>query len=317
MARAVTTQPPTPPGPPEHAAPTPGAGGLAAKLVRVARPRQWIKNVLVFAAPGAAGVLSQRHPALLAAGGVGVFCLAASGTYFVNDTLDAPADRHHPVKRLRPVASGEVPVALAATVGAVLLAAAVACGWLLAGGRLALVVAVYAAVSSAYSLRLKHEPVVDMACVSAGFVLRAIAGGVATGVPLSNWFVIVSSFGALLVVAGKRSAEHADLGDRRAHHRPALGVYPASFLRSVRLLSASVTVTAYCLWAFERAAQARGHHPIWFELSIIPFVVAILHVELRFEQGHGAAPEELALHDHLLQGLALAWVALFAIGVYA
>ncbi|HTZ10644.1 MAG TPA: decaprenyl-phosphate phosphoribosyltransferase [Acidimicrobiales bacterium] len=317
MVRAVTTQGEAQQGPAHPRPPGPRSGRLVPDLVRLARPRQWIKNVLVFAAPGAAGVLSHRHAALLALEGAAVFCLAASGTYFVNDTLDAPADRHHPTKRLRPVASGEVPVPLAAAVGVVLLAGAVTCAWVLAGGRLALVVGIYAAVSTAYSLRLKHEPVVDMACVSAGFVLRAIAGGVAVGVPLSNWFVIVSSFGALLVVAGKRSAEHADLGERRAHHRPALALYPASFLRSVRLLSASVTVTAYCLWAFERASQARGHHPIWFELSIVPFVMAILHVELRFEQGHGAAPEELALRDHLLQALALAWVALFAIGVYA
>jgi decaprenyl-phosphate phosphoribosyltransferase len=160
--------------------------------------------------------------------------------------------------------------------------------------------------------------VIDLACVSGGFVLRAIAGGLATNVPLSNWFVIVSSFGALLVVTGKRSAEHTDLGERRGEHRPTLAVYPAAFLRTVRLLSASVTVTAYCLWAFERLSEvARGHHPIWFELSIVPFVLAILHVELRFERGLGGAPEELALRDHTLQLLGLAWVALVAIGIYA
>jgi len=314
MVRAVTTQ--------REAQHEPSGQGSAtpvrwSALLRIARPRQWVKNVLVFAAPGAAGVLTHRHPALLSLGAFGVFCLAASGTYFLNDTFDVAADRHHPVKRLRPVAAGEVPVPLAVVTGAVLLAAAVACAWLLAGGRLALVVAIYAGVSTAYSARLKHEPVIDLACVSSGFVLRAIAGGVAAGVPLSDWFIIVSSFGSLLVVAGKRSAEHNELGDLRTAHRPALGGYPAPFLRSVRLLSAAVTVTAYCLWAFERASQAgRGHHPLWFELSIVPFVLALLHVELRFEQGHGAAPEELALRDHMLQALAVAWVALFAVGIY-
>ena len=174
------------------------------------------------------------------------------------------------------------------------------------------------AVTTAYSLRLKHEPVVDLACVSPGFVLRAIAGGVATGVPLSDWFIIVASFGSLLVVTGKRSAEHAELGELRAAHRPTLSVYPAAFLRSVRLFAASVTVTAYCLWAFERSRQiGHGHHPIWFELSIVPFVIAVLHVELRFERGQGGAPEDLALRDHTLQLLGLVWVALFAVGVYA
>ena len=114
--------------------------------------------------------------------------------------------------------------------------------WWLAGSHLALVLAIYVAVTTAYSVRLKHEPVVDLACVSTGFVLRAIAGGVATGVPLSDWFIIVSSFGSLLIVTGKRSAEQIELGELRGVHRPTLSAYPEAFLRSVRLLAAAVTV---------------------------------------------------------------------------
>ena len=287
-------------------------------LIRTSRPRQWAKNGLVFAAPGAAGVLSHGHDALQAGGAFGVFCLAATGTYFLNDTVDAAADRFHPTKRLRPVAAGEVRARVAVAVGSVLLVASAGLAWWLAGGRLALVIAIYGLVSTAYSLRLKQEPVIDLACVSSGFVLRAVAGGIATGVRLSDWFLIVASFGSLLVVTGKRSAEHADLGDLRTAHRRALGAYPPSFLRSVRLIAASVTLGAYCLWAFERAGQmGTGHHPIWFELSIVPFVMALLHLELRFERGGGAAPEDLAFGDRTLQMLGLAWIVLFAVGVYA
>ena len=287
-------------------------------MLRIARPRHWVKNLLVFAAPAAAGVLSHGTVAAHAAGAFAVFCLAASGTYFINDTLDAEADRHHPVKRLRPVAAGIVAPPLAAAVGVVLLGGAIGLAWWLAGSHLALVIAIYVAVTTAYSVRLKHEPVVDLACVSAGFVLRAIAGGVATGVPLSDWFIIVSSFGSLLIVTGKRSAEHGELGELRGTHRPTLSAYPEAFLRSVRLLAASVTVSAYCLWAFERSSEVgRGHHPIWFELSIVPFVIAILHVELRFARGLGSAPEEMALSDRMLQVLGLLWVALVAIGIYS
>jgi len=314
MVRAVTSPPepqPDPFGP--GATPT----GLWWGLLRIARPRQWVKNLLVFAAPAAAGVISHGDVAAHAAGAFGVFCVAASGTYFVNDALDVEADRHHPVKRLRPIAAGVVPAVPAVVAGVVLMAAAIGLSWVLSGSHLALVVAVYVVVTTAYSLVLKHEPVVDLACVSAGFVLRAIAGGVATGVPLSNWFVIVSSFGSLLIVTGKRSAEQLELGDLRAMHRRTLSVYPEDFLRSVRLLAAAVTVSAYCLWAFERSAQiGRGHHPIWFELSIVPFVIAILHVELRFARGLGGAPEELALRDRVLQGVGLLWVALVAVGIY-
>jgi decaprenyl-phosphate phosphoribosyltransferase len=315
MVRAVTSQRE---GQPEPSGPRAASSTRWSGLLRIARPRHWVKNLLVFAAPAAAGVLSHGTVAAHAAGAFGIFCLAASGTYFLNDTLDVEADRLHPVKRNRPVAAGVVPGPLAIGVSIVLMAASIGLAWWLAGSHLALVIAAYVAVTTAYSVRLKHEPVVDLACVSTGFVLRAIAGGVATGVPLSDWFIIVSSFGSLLIVTGKRSAEHLELGELRGEHRRTLSAYPETFLRSVRLLAASVTVSAYCLWAFERSAEVgRGHHPIWFELSIIPFVVAILHVELRFAQGLGGAPEEMALRDRTLQVLGLVWVALVAIGIYA
>lgn len=315
MVRAVTTSDRTP-ATAGGGGGRPSAGVTLRGLVRVARPRQWIKNILVFAAPGAAGVLTHGHVAALAAGAFGVFTLAAAGTYFVNDTMDAAADRLHPTKRLRPVAAGQVPAALAAAVGAVLLALAVGLGYALAGAHLAVVIAVYVGISVAYSLRLKHEPVIDLACVASGFILRAIAGGVATGVRLSDWFIIVASFGALLVVTGKRSAEHSGLGEARADHRRTLGAYPAVFLRSVRLLAAAVTMSAYCLWAFERATAVRHSHPLWYELSIVPVVLALLHLELLFETGHGAAPEDLALGDRTLQVLGLVWLGLFAAGIY-
>lgn len=292
---------------------------LVAALVRLGRPKQWLKNVLVFAAPAAAGVLSHPRPLFESAGAFGVFCLAASGTYFVNDALDAEADQRHPAKRLRPVAAGLVGVRVAAVAGGVLMALSVGAGWGLAGWRLALVVGLYVVISVAYSVRLKHEPVLDLAGLSSGFILRAVAGGIATGVALSDWFLIVASFGALFVAVGKRSSEHLHLGEARAHHRPVLAEYPEPFLRSIRLLSAAVTITAYCLWAFERAAVVSGghRHPIWFELSIVPVVVAVLHLELRYEGGRGAAPEDIALHDRTLQVLGFLWVVLFAVGIYS
>jgi decaprenyl-phosphate phosphoribosyltransferase len=315
MVRAVETEQPA--GPPARPGPRPSR--LRA-VARTARPRQWIKNLLVFAAPGAAGVLSHSHDVIRAVATFGIFCLAASGTYFWNDTLDADSDQYHPAKRLRPVAAGELPPTVAWVVGGLAQAAAVGLAWWLADWKLALVIALYAGLSTAYSVQLKHIAVIDLACVSSGFVLRAIAGGVATGVPLSDWFLIVASFGSLLVVAGKRSAERADLGENGAAHRPALSAYPAAFLRSVRLIAASVTLMAYCLWAFDRARQLGGvhhPHPIWFELSIVPVVLAVLYLELLFESGQGDAPEELALRDRLLQVLGLTWIVLFAVGVYA
>jgi decaprenyl-phosphate phosphoribosyltransferase len=293
---------------------------LARSLLRLSRPRQWIKNLLVFVAPGAAGVLLHWGVLWHCAAVFGIFCLAASGTYFLNDAIDAPADRMHPTKGDRPVAAGHVPHRLAVAVGVGMLVVAVGSGWWLAGWDLAVVMALYGVINVAYSLGVKNEPILDLAAVSAGFVLRAIAGGVATGVVLSNWFLIVASFGSLLIVTGKRSGEKKLLADTNSDDtsiRQTLGLYTPSFLRTVRTLSAAVTVTAYCLWAFERAAAVHpGHHPIWFQLTIVPFVIALLHVIRLLDSGAGAAPEELALRDHRLQIYGLCWVVLFVIGAY-
>jgi len=290
-------------------------------LVRLARPRQWIKNLLVFVAPGAAGVLLHATVLWHAAAAFGIFCVAATGTYYLNDALDAAADRRHPTKRHRPVAAGVVPVPLALGIGAALMASSIGLAALVAGWHLSVVMGTYVAVQLAYSFGLKNEPILDLACVSAGFILRAVAGGVATSVQLSNWFLIVVSFGSLLVVTGKRSSEKELLATGDADDaaiRQTLGLYSPSFLRSVRTLSAAVTVSAYCTWAFERASQVHpGHDPIWFQLTIIPFVLALLHVLRLLDSGAGAAPEELALRDHRLQIYGVCWVALFAIGAYA
>jgi decaprenyl-phosphate phosphoribosyltransferase len=290
-------------------------------LVRLARPRQWIKNLLVFVAPGAAGVLLHPHVLGRTVAAFAIFCMGASGTYFLNDAIDAPVDRAHPSKRLRPVASGLVPGPVALLAGIALLVAATVLGELLAGWHLALVMGLYGIINISYSLGLKNEPILDLAAVSAGFILRAVAGGVAAGVVLSNWFLIVTSFGSLLIVTGKRSGEKQLLDEHEADHdtvRPILNSYTPSFLRAVRTLSAAVSVTAYCLWAFERAAQLHpGHDPIWFQLTIIPFTIALLHILRLLDSGIGAAPEELALRDHRLQIYGLTWVALFAVGIYS
>jgi decaprenyl-phosphate phosphoribosyltransferase len=283
-------------------------------LVRMVRPRQWLKNVLVFGAPAAAGQLTHRTALLYSLAAFVIFCLAASGTYCLNDVVDREADRRHPVKRHRPVASGEVSVRVAVMIGGVLLAAALAGSAAINRPRLALVVAIYVGVTVAYSVWLKHEPILDLGAVAAGFVLRAIAGGVATRVPLSNWFIIVASFGSLFMVAGKREAEVMLLGHEGESHRATLGAYTANFLRHVRSVASAVAMTAYCLWAFEKAHGSSG--AIWFELSIVPFVLGVLRYALLVDAGHGGAPEDVVLGDRTLQGLALCLGVLFAVGVY-
>lgn len=293
---------------------SPRVTGLIPGLARTARPRQWIKNLLVVAAPGAAGVLLQFDSLVSVAVAFGSFCAAASGTYFLNDARDWEQDRAHPVKRFRPVAAGVVPVGAARVAGVALLATAVLIAALLGSPVLAGVIGAYIALTQAYTHALKQVAVVELAAVAAGFVVRAIGGAVAVDVAVSNWFLIVTSFGSLLLVAGKRLAEVVELGDRRSEHRAVLGEYTESFLRLVSGMSCAVVVSAYCLWAFEKAALAA--QPVWFQLSIVPFVVAVLTYSLKVDRGDGGAPEDLVLGNRTLHWVGLAWVTLFALGLY-
>ncbi len=283
------------------------------------RPRQWIKNLLVFTAPAAAGVLGDWHTTVRVISAFVVFCLVAAGTYLVNDVVDARSDQYHPVKRRRPVASGALRSRTAVRAGASLIVVALAAAVFIGPWGFAVVVGSYAMLSIAYSLRLKHEPVVELAVVALCFVLRAVAGGVVAHVALSNWFLVFTSFAALFVVTGKRAAERARLGRDRGEHRQVLGQYTESFLKSTLTISATVTVASYCLWAFERSGLLAhaGHEVVWMELTVIPLVLAVLHIFRLLDAGLGGEPEELALKDHLLQAYGLLWLALMGMGLYA
>jgi decaprenyl-phosphate phosphoribosyltransferase len=282
-------------------------------LVRLARPKQWIKNVLVVAAPGAAGVLGNGTALFRTAIAFVCFCLAASGTYFLNDALDAEADRGHPAKRNRPIATGAVSVRTAVTGGVLLLSAAMVLSFA-ARWQLSLVVGGYLLQTVLYSVWLKHEAVLDLACVASGFVLRTIAGGVAVGVTISPWFLIVAGSASLFMVTGKRHAEMIELGDRAGAHRLTLTMYSREYLSFVRAVSSSVTILAYCLWAFEKSSTVGNQ--VWFQLAIIPFVLGILRYALLLEQGRGGAPEDLVLADRVLLVMGACWAILFAIAVH-
>lgn len=283
-------------------------------VVRLLRPRQWVKNLLVFAAPAAAGVLDQaehlgRTTLLFVA-----FCLAASGTYCINDAADADADRNHPRKRLRPVATGEVTERTARVLGVGLLVAGVGLGALTDGWPTAGIVALYVSITTAYTLWLKHQAVLDIVVVASGFVVRAVAGVVGTDLPLSDWYLIVASFGSLFLVAGKRSTE-LNLGDGAGEHRKALVSYSPPFLLFVRSVAAGIALLAYCLWAFERADLADGGFP-WFQLSIVPFTTAMLRYALVHSMEEHAGPEDIVLGDRTLLLVGAVWAVTMGFGVY-
>jgi decaprenyl-phosphate phosphoribosyltransferase len=286
---------------------------LLQALIATARPKQWVKNVLVFAAPAAAGVLREGQAFGDTLVAFVAFCLAASGTYFLNDAFDVEADRRHAKKRFRPIAAGDLPVRTAQIAGVVLILCGIGIGFV-TGWKLPLVIATYIIFTTTYSAWLKHVAVVDLGMVAAGFVLRLIAGAVAVDVPISVWFFIVGSFGSLFMVAGKRHAEHLDLGVERAGHRPTLSEYSLEYLGYVRSVASGVAMVGYCLWAFEKSTGKAGVP--WYELSIVPFVLAMLRYALLVERGEGGAPEEIVLRDRPLQIMGLLWAVLVGIGLY-
>lgn len=301
----------------EEAAPDKGPpSNIVTGLIKAVRPRQWVKNVLVFTAPVAAlgdtrydydyrAVLIRVLLAFV------VFSLAASAIYLVNDARDVEADRQHPTKRFRPIAAGVVPAWLAYILAVVLAVASLSISWLVTPD-LALVMAVYIGIQLAYCFGLKHQPVIDICIVSSGFLIRAIAGGVAADVRLSQWFLLVMAFGALFMAAGKRYAE-LQLAERTgAKIRKSLESYTSSYLRFVWTLSATAMVVCYSLWAFERDGADAG----WFAVTIIPTTVTVLRYAVDVDGGMAGEPEEIALKDRVLQLLALAWIGTIGAAVF-
>ncbi|MCU1642728.1 MAG: decaprenyl-phosphate phosphoribosyltransferase [Nocardia sp.] len=292
---------------------------LTAGLVKAVRPRQWVKNVLVLAAPLAAGKDAAGHLVVNDMQVVGhvaiafvVFCLAASGIYLVNDALDVEADRAHPTKRFRPIAAGVVPVNLAYALSLVLLVASLALSFV-ASWHLAVVMAVYIGIQLAYCFGLKHQAVLDICIVSSGFLLRAIAGGAAADIKLSQWFLLIMAFGSLFMAAGKRYAELKIALDTGAKIRKSLQYYTATYLRFVWTLSATALVVFYGLWAFE---QGRIKDTDWFAISMVPLTIAVLRYAVDVDGGEAGEPEEIALGDRILQFLAIAWIGAVGVAVY-
>lgn len=272
------------------------------------RPRQWSKNLLVLAAPAAAGVIGRPLVIGQLAATFLALCLLSSATYLFNDVRDRQSDRVHPRKRLRPIAAGEIAPgrALVLAAGAAVsgLAIAVAVDW-----KVGVIGLCYLALTVSYSLWWRRVVVLDILVISAGFVLRALAGGVATDIYLSRYFVIVTGACALFVVAAKRYAELRESASSST--RVTLRSYSLPVLRTVLLAAASIASIAYVSWALTRPQEVG-----LYALSTLPFLALLARYGRLIADGAGQAPEDL-LHDRVLLMLLLLWAGLFLGGVYA
>jgi len=282
-------------------------------VVKTARPRQWAKNVLVFVAPFTGAKITNGPVLVDALIAFAAFSLVASSVYLINDAIDVEADRAHPTKRNRPIAAGIVPVPVAYVAAVLFFAVGLGISFF-ANPQLAIVLGVYEAVQLGYCFGLKHQPVVDLAIVGSGFLMRAIAGGVAAGIALSQWFLLVTAFGSLFMVAGKRYAEIMLFERTGAKIRASLKKYTASYLRFVWATAAAILIMSYALWAFD--LRVRAHGSVWPVISIVPFVIAVLRYAVDVDGGTAGEPEEIVLRDRVLQVLGVLWVASLGVTFY-
>jgi len=282
------------------------------------RPRQWVKNVLILVAPGAAGDLSHDNVIGHVVVAFVAFCAVSSGSYLLNDLRDREADQRHPTKRHRSISAGQVTTRVVVAATIVLFALGFALPLTISGpGGLELILGIYLAVSILYSLWVKEIAVIELASVASGFFLRAYAGAVACHIYVSSWFLVVVSFGAFFIVVGKRSSElsQVNIGGTRK----VLSEYTPEFLHSALTLSATVAVTGYCLWAFDTSSTGLSsvrHHIVPIRLSVVPVVLAILFVMRTSESSEGEAPEDLILKNRTVQILLVVWAVLLGLGVY-
>ncbi len=275
-------------------------------LLVALRPKQWTKNALVFFGLVFAHQMTELDPTIQTILAFVAFCLLSSATYIVNDLADLERDRLHPVKRKRPIASGQLSPTVAGVAAVLLLAAALALSAMLSLSFLGMSL-LYLGLSISYSLRLKHLVILDVLAIAAGFVLRAAAGAVVISVPISPWLYVCTVLGALFIALCKRRHELLLLQDAAAGHRRILQDYSLPLLDQMISVVTSATLIAYSLYTFSAENLPKNSAM----MLTIPFVLygILRYLYLIQVKGSGGIPEELLLTDHPLLITVLGWGA--------
>ena len=275
-------------------------------IIKIIRPHQWLKNLMIFFPPFLSGAFL---PASMLTHGLtpfAAFCFASSANYILNDLIDCSKDSVHPVKRNRPLPSGQINVSVAVafcsalTILAVVLSLQVSTGFLLYVG-------LYLGVSVAYSLLLKQMPIVDVFCIAFGFVLRLYGGGEAFGVQISDWLFLSVFLLATFLSFGKRYSERLHLGDGAGRHRRTLEEYPEGFLDGTLYLSGAAVLVTYAMYAITKPAMV-------YTVPLCAF--GLLRYIMRIKTGQGGDPTDALLHDIPLFITGILWVALVGWCVY-
>lgn len=278
---------------------------MLSPILRSMRPKQWAKNVFVFAALVFDRQLFVPEALLRTLAGFALLCLISSAVYFLNDIADLDADKQHPTKRHRPIASGQLPVSMARWLTLAMTVVALTLGFQL-GTAFAGILATYFVLNLLYSLWLKHVPILDVLIVSSGFVLRVAAGvSLITVERFSPWLYVCTTLLALLISFGKRRAEILLLADGANSHRKVLDGYSLPLLDQFVVIVSSTAVIAYSLYTFS-AANVPDNHLMMLTIPLVIYGIFrylyLIHVE-----DAGGAPEEIFIQDRPLQATVLLW----------
>jgi 4-hydroxybenzoate polyprenyltransferase len=289
-----------------------GVGRMLIGLLQSLRPKQWTKNLLVFA--GLLFTLQAKHPAsdtLRVIAAFAIFCLLSGTVYLINDIVDADNDRKHPKKRFRPIASGRVST-VAATVTAILLGVGSLIAALALDRLFGITAIAYIILAVAYSFSLKHVVIVDVLTLAAGFVLRAVAGALVIHVSISEWLLVCTTLLALFMGLAKRRNELVTLSDEAANHRKILQEYTPALLDQMILITAACTVMAYMFYTFMSKTGAGSHR---YMMMTIPFVIYGLfrYLYLVHTRNLGGSPEAVLLEDKPLMINIILWLITVAV----
>ncbi len=270
------------------------------------RPKQWLKNLMLFFPPFLAGHILMQGVIIKGVVPFIAFCLTSSSGYIFNDLLDRGMDARHPQKSLRPIASGAINPVYASALSAILFISGLLLAWLISSRLLWFLVG-YAVITISYSLLLKSFPIVDVFCISSGFLIRLLAGGEVFQIPISPWLFMTVFLLAVFLSTGKRLSELRSLGDKAVEHRASLASYPPGFLDGTMYVSGSAVLVTYAMYSLNR-------HTLIYSVPLCLF--GLLRYMLRVSSGKGGDPTDSLLKDRLLFMVGAVWVLMVYVSIY-
>lgn len=287
-------------------------------IIKIMRPKQWLKNLFVFVPAFFAGSISDAGDVLASLISFVAFSLAASAIYCLNDIIDVEADRRHPVKCRRPIASGRISVAEARGIMVFLVSASLSVTFLLVTGGMAvaMVIMFYLLLNIAYCLRLKQYAIVDVCIIATGFVLRLLAGGFATEVVLSKWIVLMTFLLTLFLSLAKRRDDVIRMNETGKAPRKNTIRYNLTFINQAVTISATVTLVCYIMYTVSPEVGERTHTPYLYLTTVFVILGLLRYLQITVVDENSGEPTKVMLRDRFMQAVVLMWAMSFFVIIY-